>query len=69
MPSRDKIIRVMKKELCFISTDFETDVKKEKQFNKTYKLPDGKFLSVGNESFISPEILFKAPALFQTFEV
>eukprot|EP00041_Stephanoeca_diplocostata_P022556 m.539834 g.539834 ORF g.539834 m.539834 type:complete len:1135 (-) comp22093_c0_seq3:103-3507(-) len=55
------IIRDIKETLCFAAADFEhslsTDVTE-----KSYELPDGQCISIGNELFRAPEIFF-APGI------
>ncbi|GAB6032869.1 hypothetical protein CHUAL_012067 [Chamberlinius hualienensis] len=48
----------IKEKLCFVSLDFDKDTSSH-SVNKTYQLPDGKFIILGNERFSCPEALFK----------
>ena len=50
-----KIAKEFKEKLCFTSFDFENEISKEKYF----KLPDGYRVSIGNNRFKCPELLFQ----------
>lgn len=57
-----EIVRDIKEKLCFITTDFEeemTKASKSTEIEKTYELPDGQIITVGNERFRCPECLFQ----------
>lgn len=56
--SQKEIVRDIKEKHCYLSSDFESEVKKH-EFLLDYKLPDGKIIKIGNELFRSAEILFK----------
>ena len=50
----------IKEKLCFVSADYEDDMKKAETKNEvSYKLPDGRELLLGNELFIAPEAMFR----------
>ena len=52
----------MKENLCFVSMHFEQDVTTSNEssvLEKPYELPDGNFLTLGNERFLCPEALFQ----------
>jgi actin-related protein len=53
-----EIIRDLKEKMCYVALDFE----EEKLEEKTYMLPDGHVITIGDERFRCPEVLFK-PAL------
>jgi actin len=57
-----EIVRDIKEKLCFVALDYETALKDSyasTQFEKTYEMPDGKIITVGNERFRCLEYLFK----------
>ncbi|KAF1744167.1 hypothetical protein MXB_1787 [Myxobolus squamalis] len=56
-----EIVRDIKETLCYISEDFEGEMKesmKSTDILKSYELPDGQVIYVGNERFRCPETLF-----------
>jgi len=57
-----EIVRDIKEKLCYVSEDFESEMKKyadSSANDKTYELPDGNTVTVGNHRFRCPEALFK----------
>ena len=53
--SGHEIVRNIKEKLCYIALDFDEESKK----SISYELPDGSKITVGNERFRCPEILFE----------
>jgi actin-related protein len=54
-----EIFRDIKENICFVSIDFDKDMNAEKSWDKSYELPDGNIIALGNERFRCPEALFQ----------
>jgi actin-related protein len=57
-----EIVRDIKEKLCFVSKDYEEDLKKSynsSEFERNYELPDSRIITIGNERFRCCEYLFK----------
>jgi len=60
-----EIVRDLKEKLSYVALDFDAELVKTMESSaqdKTYELPDGNLVTVGNERFRCPEVLFQ-PAL------
>jgi actin-related protein len=58
--SEKEIIKDIKEKLCYCAIDYENEEKlfRTRNMTRNYKLPDGNIITIGEEMFKAPEVMF-----------
>jgi len=65
-----EIVKSMKEKLCYVSLDFDDELKKSQQGQckeAEFEMPDGSIVKVGTQRFRCPEVLFDPSKIGKEF--
>merc|ERR1711964_636455 len=68
--SEKEIVRDIKEKICYVSENYEEDMKKfdeSSSMHKPFELPDGKVITVGSQLIRCPELMFKPDFIGKEF--
>lgn len=57
-----EVARDIREKLCYVAEDFDAELQRAQagnELDKNYQLPDGQVITLGDERFRCPEVLFK----------
>ncbi|MHA1758363.1 MAG: actin family protein [Promethearchaeota archaeon] len=53
-----ELVRALKERACFVSLDYNEDMKRAEDYKKVFSFPDGSTITLTKERFMVPEVLF-----------